>query len=452
MKFVEGLFAARSHFAFLVGLAVALGTMGALGATKPSGPVAGKPLDVVAALGNAATDEHLATGSRALDEKEVVWARTAWRYFEREYHAESGFVSSVRGYPSATLWDLGSYALGLIAARDIQIIDEATFDARMAALLAGLGKLDLVDGILPNKAYHAVTGQMVDYDNHETPNGVGWSALDVARIGVPFTVVAWRFPKHTDAVRRLLARWRMSALVAGGTLVGARRGPGGALERVQEGRLGYEQYAARSLVLLGQDASRSTRADLDSEVVEVSGQKVLADARRSAEHGGTHAGVLSEPYILEAIELGLGPESTSIATAILLAQKRRFDATGTLTAVSEDNIDRAPYFVYSTVVDDHRPWAVYAPDGSEVPSARTFSTKAAMGLSYVFDGPYARRLRGGLDGLASPDVGFVSGRYENGGAINSAITANTNGIVLEVLAFAARGPVVRAAQTSAGAP
>ena len=451
MKFVEGLFAARSHFAFLVGLTIALGTMGALGATKgPATPA--KAVDVVSALGTSSSDERVTTVFRPLDQKEKGWAETAWRYFENEYHPETGFVSSVRAYPSATLWDLGSYALGLISARDLDVIDEAKFDARMAALLVGLEKLELVEGILPNKAYNAVTGRMVDYENHDAPNGVGWSALDVARIGVPFTVVAWRFPKHTPAVKRLLARWRLSSLVAGGALVGARRTETGALERVQEGRLGYEQYAARSLVLLGHDASRSGRVDLDSEVVEVSGQKVLADARRSADHGGTHAGVLSEPYVLEAIELGFGAESASIATSILLAQKRRFEATGILTAVSEDNIDRAPYFVYSTVVDDRRPWAVYSPDGREALSARTFSTKAAMGLSYVFEGPYARRLRAGLDGLSDGNVGFFSGRYEEGARTNSAVTANTNGIVLEVLAFAKRGPVVRAAQTSAGAP
>jgi hypothetical protein len=37
------------------------------------------------------------------------------------------------------------------------------------------------------------------------------------------------------------------------------------------------------------------------------------------------------------------------AANVLEVQKRRFDATGQLTSVSEDNIDQAPYFLYNTV-------------------------------------------------------------------------------------------------------
>ena len=42
------------------------------------------------------------------------------------------------------------------------------------------------------------------------------------------------------------------------------------------------------------------------------------------------------------------------------------------------------------------------------------------------------------------DRGWVSGIYEKDGRLNSAATANTNGIILEILNYKVNGPLVSA--------
>ena len=71
--------------------------------------------------------------------------------------------------------------------------------------------------------------------------------------------------------------------------------------------------------------------------------------------------MLSEPYLLEAVELGLTSTTLPLAQAVFRAQERRHRQTGALTAVSEDNLDRPPYFVYFSVLNGRRPWAASSP-------------------------------------------------------------------------------------------
>lgn len=449
MRFVDGLLTARSHIAFLVGLGVALAAIAGLSARGQERAAAGAE-DLGAALGVDASQVKLGETGRELTPLERAWAETAFRYFENNYQRATGLVNSVDQYPSTTLWDLGSYAMGLYSALELGLIDEGVFDARVAKLLETIERLPLVEGALPNKAYNTVTLAMVDYNNAAAPRGIGWSALDIARIGVPFTLIAWRYPKHTPRLRRALARWRLDEAVHEGALQGARRAKDGALERVQEGRFGYEQYGAKSLSLLGQDASRAARYDVGVEILEISGQAIASDARLPERFDGAHNAVLSEPYILEAIEFGLTRATLPIAAAVYGAQRNRYAESGVVTAVTEDNLDKPPYFVYSSVVNGRRPWATFAPNGASADESRTLSVKAAMGFSYVFGDGYARALRSTLNVLCDPARGWYSGRYEEGGAVNRAITANTNGIVLEILLYRAKGPLLKAAVRASG--
>jgi hypothetical protein len=164
------------------------------------------------------------------------------------------------------------------------------------------------------------------------------------------------------------------------------------------------------------------------------------------DHDGTHNAVLSEPYILEALEYGLDATTLPIAAAVYRAQANRHAATGLMTAVSEDNLDRPPHFAYASVLNDGKAWATFTPDGKDAAAYRTMSVKAAVGWSYVFGDAYADQLRSAAGGLVVPGRGFYAGRYESDGSPNKALTANTNGIVLEALAFKTRGPLVRGAR------
>jgi hypothetical protein len=448
MSFWSGLLAARAHIAFLLGLGVALTVAFLVENRGPKKIEAGIVRFDTLLLGDkpeAARVPVRGTG-RALDARERAWAENAWRYFAANTQEATGLANSAHNYPSTTLWDLGSYAMALLAAEDLGLIDAANAKGRIEKLLASLARMPLVEGKLPNKAYDTRTLAMVDYNNKEAPQGIGWSATDIARLGVPLSILVWRHPEHTPAVRAILSQWHLEEAVAGGSLQGSDRGADGALVRVQEGRFGYEEYAAKSLFLLGQDVSTAMRYDVDVAVMPVSGQNIAYDSRLPAQHDGTHNAVLSEPYILEALELGLNDVTRPIAMAVYRAQEKHADEVGRLVAVSEDNLDRPPYFAYNTVLNDQKPWAIFTPDGKDASAHRTLSTKAAIGWGLVFDDEYARKLLEAGSALVDADKGFYSGRYDEGGALNKAITANTNGIVLEALWYVARGPLLTGAR------
>lgn len=444
MRYSRGFLALRSHLAFLLGLGAALGSIAFLQLNQPH--VTPGVVDYAALLGDQPRDAALRPTGVALTPQEQEWARIAWRYFENNYNPETGLVNSVDAYPSTTLWDLGSYMMALLAAEELRLIDRATFDTRMEKLLATLAVLPLVEGQLPNKVYHTGTLGMVNYDNSPSARGVGWSALDVARFAVPALVVTWRHPRYTPTVRSILRAWNLEQLVRGGQLMGSRRKKDGAIERLQEGRFGYEQYGAKSMFLLGLDVSRAVRYELGVDVMEVAGQRIAYDSRLPRGHDGTHNAVLSEPYILEALEFGLDSTTLPLARSVYRAQEGRFRQEGILTAASEDNIDRPPYFVYNSVLNDKRRWVAFTPDGRDASAHRTLSLKAAFAWAYVFDGDYSRRLLAAVAPLNDPQRGWFSGRYEADGKVNTALTANTNALVLEALWYRTHGPLLAAAR------
>jgi hypothetical protein len=444
MNFMRGLLAARSHLAFLVGLAIALLIVqGVRRMTSESGTGGGGQEAAVSSFAQElALPEKLyplrPTGA-PLTETELRWARSAWAYFEKNTQPKTGLVNSVDGYPSTTLWDTGSYLLGLLGAEALGIVSRAEADRRLTQALSSLEKLPLCDGKLPNKAYNTITLEMVDYGNNPRPDCIGWSAIDVARIGVPFHVLAWARPEFTPQVRRILSRWGMEHAAANGALQGTDRPRSGQLVRVQEGRFGYEQYAGKSLFLLGLPVGVAMDYEAFVEFTPVEGQRIAHDRRKPEQHEGTHNAVLSEPYILEGVEFGLDAVTLPLARSVLYAQQKRFEKTGKLTAVSEDQLDRDPRFIYSSVISGDKPWAVFTPDGRNAENLRIVSTKTLVGWGVLFEGNYPRQLLAAVDEMVT-DSGLYAGKYEHDGSLNRVLTANTNGIVLESLAYRVHGP------------
>jgi hypothetical protein len=449
----SGLRAARPHLAFLVGLTAALVIMWRVrDATSPP-PVAAPaavaapataPAPAAALVQQLALHDRLALRpTQPLGDREIDQARTAWRYFEDHYIPETGLVKTADNYAGAALWDLGSYLMAILAARDLGVISPAIAHDRLARVLDTLARLQLVEG-LPNKVYDTQTLHMVDYNNREAPAGIGWSAIDIARLSVPLTIMVWRDPDLTPRIRALLASWALDQIVSAGRLQGTVRRPNGALERVQEGRLGYEQYAAQAVARLGLDVENAVRWDLTAAVTSVAGQPIVYDARMPRDYDGTHNAVVSEPFLLLAFEMGLGDTSAAITEAVYLAQRARARETGHLVAVSEDNIDRAPYFVYNSVINGGVAWAAFTLDGVDASADRTLSTKAAFGWGHLYRDAYADELVERVASLRDPERGFFAGIYDADGKPNTALTANTNCIILEALWYQTRGPVLRA--------
>jgi hypothetical protein len=435
MSFKQNLVRARSHIIFLTGLVTAFGLVGWLEGIS---------------LGNANTPEAVIETSsdvkvapiRPLTAQEMEWAKTAWKYFQNNTVTETGLVNSVDKYNASTLWDTSSYLMAVIAAQRLGIIDQNEFDARIFRALDSLAKLPLFEGKLPNKSYNTISLQMVDYNNQPSEQGIGWSAIDIGRVLVPFNILAWHYPQHTQSVKQVIASWDTSPMLVAGTMYGAALDNKGKTEYPQEGRLGYEEYAAKSFNLMGADVSTALRYTDFLKFVEIEGISVATDSRDPLQYGA-HNYVVSEPYILDGIEFGWDHLSQELAWRVYQAQEKRFASTGILTAVSEDNIDQAPYFVYNTVFTSGKPWNAITEKGEDASQFKTLSTKAAFGWHALYETDYTRQLVEKAATLADPERGWYSGVYEVSGQPNKAITANTNGIVLEALAYKQTGQLMK---------
>lgn len=446
MTFREGILHARSHLVFMLGLAAAFAGIAYLegwdmsGIVDPGGARAGR---TSVALPEAF--EHIearTVGEAAFQSDEFEgWAETAWTYFENNTQPDTGLVNSVDGYPSTTLWDTGSYFLGLISAHRLGVVRDDEFEARVGDILEALKNMPLVDDRLPNKAYDTRSLQMVDYDNSEAREGIGWSAIDIARMMVPLQVLVWNHPEFTHRVREAIGGWRFDQMFRDGMMYGAARDDSGELELLQEGRLGYEEYAAKSFSLLGFDIRSAILYDDHLDVVDVEGIPVATDSRDYATFGA-HNYVVSEPYVLDGIEFGFDEASRELAANVFVAQRNRARRSGVLTAVSETHLGRAPYFIYNTVFANGTRWNAITEANEDASEFRTFSTKAALGWYVLFSDPYSDELLDGLAGLMEKGKGFYSGRYERNGEINRAITANTNALILECLAYLKHGALL----------
>ncbi len=440
MSFRANLVKARSHIAFVLGLSLAatfalsLETHVDLGSYRSKGYVAIQPSDNPLPL----------APPRGLRSDDLQNARIAWGYFEKNFQPATGLVNSAGGFPSTTIWDQASYLLALISAERIGIIDREVFDFRMARVLDTLAGLALFDGRLPNKVYDTRTLAMTDYANSPVAAGIGWSALDVARMTVPLNILLYDYPAHSGKATAILTKWDFSGLLIGGVLHGARLAEGsGAVEQIQEGRLGYEEYAARAIGLLGLDAMVAAKYDDFLRFESIGGQSIAIDSR-SFKDFDAHNYVVSEPYILTAIEFGLDTEAAELAQRVFLAQLNRYNDTGQLTAVSEDNIDQEPYFIYNSVFADGVAWNALSEDGTEHDDKRTVSTKAAFGWDALYATDYTSRLMRHVAVTATPKDGFNSGVYESDSRINAVATANTNGIILETIQYRLNGPLLTA--------
>ncbi len=440
MSFRQNLIKSRSHLAFILGLSLA--------ATIALAVESRVNIDHFRSNGTALLKKNdngqpLAAIGRIRD-TDYKNAHIAWGYFEVNYQSETGLVNSVNGFPSTTIWDQSSYLLGLISAERLGVIDRGLFDRRMAQVLATLAALPLFDNKLPNKAYDTRTLAMTDYTNTPVFQGIGWSALDVARMTVPLNALLYDYPQHSGAAAEILSSWDFSAMLQDGKLQGARLGQdSGAVEKIQEGRLGYEEYAARAIGLLGLDSLVAAKYDDFLRFETIGGQSIGIDSRTFSDFDA-HNYVVSEPYILMAVEFGLDSESRELAQRVYRAQENRYIRSGILTAVSEDNIDQEPFFIYNSVYADGKAWNALAEDGTEHNDKRTVSTKAVFGWDALYATDYTDRLLRYVMPAATDDVGFNSGIYEADNRVNQVATANTNGIILETIQYRLNGPLIAA--------
>ncbi|WP_108502425.1 DUF3131 domain-containing protein [Paracoccus indicus] len=440
MGFRRNLVHARGHIIFILGLIAGLFLviwLEDLGERSARGGAGGghdlmQTFDEITPLPLAVRGESSA--------QDLEHARIAWTYFVNNTDATTGLANSVNNYPSTTMWETGSYIVAILSAERLALIEAPEARDRIARVLDSIGKMRLFEDALPNKAYNTRTQELVDYANKPSDLGLGWSALDVARIMSAFGLAQQAHPDLAPAIAAVTDRWALDRMVRDGELIGTNIA-GNEVRHDQEGRVGYEQYAAKAMMLHGYDVYRAYEVRDNLMIRTVLDQPIPVDTRMH--RATTPAFVVSEPYLFDGLEFGFDARSHRFATAIYKAQQARFEQTGQLTAVTESHLSEEPYFAYATVWGAGAEWAVLTFQGERIDSRRTMATKAAFGWDALFGTEYTAKLVQAITPLVDPQKGWPEGIYETTGGVNGSVTANTNAVVLAALSFKATGPLIR---------
>jgi hypothetical protein len=380
-----------------------------------------------------ATTPYIAPGTGKLSAEEMAMARQAWSYFQRNWNDETGLVNSVDGFASVTMWDQAAAIAALVSARELQIITPAEFETKMSKMLISLASMPLYRGELPNKVYNSKTLIPVNYGKLNNWEEIGWSALDLGRLAIWLKIVGAKYPQMRSQTEAVWKHWQVKRLVKNGQMYGTSV-VAGQEKYNQEGRLGYENYAAYGLKLWGLDVKQALDFQSKTAFVNIYGQGVPYD-KRDYQNSGANNYVLSEPYILDGIETGFQALPKPYSDRVLAAQQARYQKTKILTAVTEDNLDRPPYFVYSSLFVNGEPWATITDKRKKYNNLRFLSAKAAIGWNVLYNTEYTSQLSKFVQTNLKSDKGWYNGFYESLKEPNKALTANNNGVILESLLY-----------------
>ena len=376
-----------------------------------------------------------------LTPKELQYAQTAWAYFVQNTDTRTGLVPSVRKFQSMTMWDQGGYLMATVSAYKLNLIsrDEAT--GRMLRTFNSVARLPLYQGQLPNKAYNINNLAMTDYANKPTPKGIGWSALDIMRFITGMLVVTEMFPELLPYAQKIIRAWDISQLAEAGRFRGlAVRGQANG-RYVQEGRIGYEQYAGRTGVRIGLPVEIAAQYEPILRWQGYFGLNLPGDIRTAETHG-ISAVTTSEPFLLEALEMGWRDDAFWVASHVFDAQIFRYNRTGQVTALSEDHIKGPPYFAYNALLVDYDPFKSVTARRQDVSNKSSISTKASFGWWATMRHPYAAELIKTVENLQT-DHGWYAGLFEVDMSPNAILTLNTNAVILEALHYKAHGPLLK---------
>ncbi len=407
-----------------------------LGTPPPQNESITKPMPD---FSNAPIPDPLLLKPTRLTSREMEYARTAWAYFEQNTHPVTGLVPSVRKFKSMTLWDEGGYILALVSAYKLNIVSRASAVNRLTTAIGSIASLPLYKGVVPNKAYNIETLIMTDYANKPKPKGIGYSALDVMRLMSGLLVAAQHFPELFPLIQLVVQRWDLGALAKDNRFQGVALLHKKYAKQVQEGRIGYEQYAGVTGKILGLPVEQAYHYAPVLRWQQYYDIRLPADNRTAKTHG-VSAVTTSEPFLLEALEYGWRTEAYNVATAVFKAQLHRYQRTGQLTALSEDHIKGPPYFAYNGILVDFEPFKSVTASRKDVSDKRGISAKASFGWWAVTRHPYTETLLAEIEQLQTAE-GWMAGLFEHDMSKNEILTLNTNAMILEALHYKAFGPL-----------
>jgi Protein of unknown function (DUF3131) len=363
-------------------------------------------------------------------------ARQSWEYFRQNSHAETGLVDGRAGQSRVTMADVAATLAAIVSARELDLIPAAEFDQRLEKLLNSLAQLPLYDGALPHRAYNAKTLTPIDtsidsprdQQSSDPAPATGWSALEIGRLARWLKIVASRYPQWQSQIDQIWQSWQVDQLTQSGHLYEVTPQNGASIYQ-QQGRLGYESYAAYGLRLWGLPVQAALDVRTNVQFVNLYGQAVPIDTRPDQVASPN----VSDPYLLDGIETGFQALPKGYADRLLAAQTARYTATQMLTAVAQDGLDRAPFNLTNTFYAQQKPWQSLNQQ-NDYPDFRFVSTKAAIGWHVLYHNDYTQKLYQLAQGLGS-DRGVYSGFYERLNQPNQALTADTNALVLSSLLY-----------------
>jgi hypothetical protein len=389
-------------------------------------------------------DYNIKPPAGELTQEELQFARIAWKYFENNYHKETGLVNSTDKCLDFNLKDLTAYLMGMLSAHEIGIVDSNEVMERIEKLMFTLEHIELYDEKLPNEKYHTVSLKMLNEQGEPDTQGVGWSAMDVSRFFAFVNKVKFDYPQIFPRLRRVIRRWKMEEVVMAGELRGM------VFNTLKNkyvltfpGRLGYEEYSGKNLMISGYDAAQALSYRDFLKFVNIYGEQIAVDARESRKEFSYNF-ITSDPYILDGLEYGWDVNSKELSYRIFLAQKQRYLKTGILTAVGEDHTDdTGSGYVYNSVYANFKSWVCYDSKGNKRNDLKMLSTKTAFAWHVLYDDEYSDKLYEEVKKWNNPGRGWYAGRYEKNGKMNKTISAATNGIVLEALNYKKSGKLIK---------
>ncbi len=356
-------------------------------------------------------------------------AALAWRYFERYTHDGTGLAAGTvftgpggRVNNEITLWDVASQINALIAAADLRLIDRADARTAIAKAVASL-PTDRLDGVLLPPSNFSARSLRTTV--------AGFDSCDTGRLGIALArAVSLGFADEAK-LRASLKDWGLDRSIRTGWHFTNRLG------RWQDTSQSHcTDYIAPGFAFLGQTIDPIylwPDASPETEVTALYQAAALG-------------AVSTEPFALQAIELGMDGPTRLILDALFDAQLGWFEATGQLRCVSEAPIDREPWFIYSGLRLDREGAAAWVVETITPPpksatdtiprATEIISAKAAYLWQAVHPHPYNQRLVSIIRSNARiEDHGFSVGVYSDTLAPMQDYTdINTNGIILSAIA------------------
>lgn len=353
-------------------------------------------------------------------------ARLAWAFFETFTDPNTGLCPATANVHTGddaltwvTMWDVGSQVNALVAAHRLGLVETDAFETAVRRILYQIAGRRSQGRLLPHGVIRTdlVRRGSTDFDGCDA--GRLLAALDNLR----------RHSDLDDEIAGLVASWDLDQIVIDETIYSVTNG---ALSSTYKSHCAH--YAARAFGRWGLEA-KSPYQTLDGRA-EADGRMAMLEAVAGIGPLG------AEPLLLEALELGMSPESAWLADVLHVAQVEEFEETGALMAVSEMPIRREPWFVYLGLQlgREAREWGIDVVGGVEKYRTKEFldqnmalSTKAAFLWAAYQPGNYADALVKFVRERARLPIGFASNVSESEEAAPFT-DLNTNAVILEAIA------------------